>query len=248
MTEMGNVEKWVVLGVLALIVGILVVSLNVDDPLKKDKVVVSGATEAPAVAAAEIPQPAPKSDAGSSLLSANVNTAPPAPVTPAIPNGSILKTMEGLQESYMSDAMFYTWKSGDTFATVAQRFYGDPSRLATLKRLIEGRSDVLPGERVLIAVYDLDGAPAPALAAAPEKSIDKKVAATPAKPEAPAEAPVAAASGTSRSHLVKDGESLWKIAKQELGSGARWNEIYTANRDVLSSPEALHTGQKLRIP
>jgi nucleoid-associated protein YgaU len=251
MTEMGNVEKWVVLGVLALIVGILVVSLNVDDPLKKDKVVVPAGVDAPAVAAAEVPQAAPKADAGSSLLSANVNTAPPAAVTPTIPNGSILKTMEGLQESYMSDAMFYTWKSGDTFATVAQRFYGDPSRLATLKRLNEGRSDVQPGERVLIAVYDLDGAPAPATApaVAPAAAADKKVAsATPAKPEAPAATPVAAASGTAKTHLVKDGESLWKIAKQELGSGARWNEIYTANRDVLSSPEALHTGQKLRIP
>jgi nucleoid-associated protein YgaU len=249
---MGNVEKWVVLGVLALIVGILVVSLNVDDPLKKDKVVQSGGGDAPAVAAADLSQPAPKADAGSALLNASVNTATPAPVAPAaalapaIPSGSILKTMDGLQESYMSDAMFYTWKSGDTFATVASRFYGDPSRLATLKRLNEGRSDVQPGERVLIAVYDLDGSPAPAVA--PAAAADKKVAAAPAKPDAPAATPVAAASGTARSHLVKDGESLWKIAKQELGSGARWNEIYTANRDVLSSPEALHTGQKLRIP
>jgi nucleoid-associated protein YgaU len=251
MTEMGNVEKWVVLGVLALIVGILVVSLNVDDPLKKDKVVQSGSVDAPAVAAADLSQPAPKADAGSALLNASVNTAAPAPVAPAaiapaIPSGSILKTMDGLQESYMSDAMFYTWKSGDTFASVASRFYGDPSRLATLKRLNEGRSDVQPGERVLIAVYDLDGSPAPAVA--PAEAADKKVAGTPAKPEAPVATPVAAASGTARSHLVKDGESLWKIAKQELGSGARWNEIYTANRDVLSSPEALHTGQKLRIP
>ena len=52
----------------------------------------------------------------------------------------------------------------------------------------------------------------------------------------------------ARTHVVKEGESLWKIAKQELGSGARWNEIYEANRDVLPNPEALHTGQKLRVP
>jgi nucleoid-associated protein YgaU len=38
------------------------------------------------------------------------------------------------------------------------------------------------------------------------------------------------------------------IAKQELGNGARWKEIYDANRDQLSSPEALHTGIKLRLP
>jgi nucleoid-associated protein YgaU len=41
---------------------------------------------------------------------------------------------------------------------------------------------------------------------------------------------------------------LWKIAKLELGDGGRWNEIFEANRDVLSKPEAVHTGLKLRIP
>src|SRR5262249_34946026 len=151
--------------------------------------------------------------------------------------GSILKTMDGLQESYMTDAMFYTWKAGDTFPTLAQRFYGDPSRLAILKRINEGRTDVQPGERVLVPVYDLDAAPAAAPAPAVASPNPKTKTDVPKSQEA---APTAAASSTSgpRYHVVKDGESLWKIAKQELGTGARWNDIYNANRDVLSSPEA----------
>jgi nucleoid-associated protein YgaU len=163
-----------------------------------------------------------------------------------IPAGSILKTTEGLQESFMSDAMFYTWKAGDTFPALAQRFYGDPSRLATLKRLNEGRSEVQPGERVLIPIFDLDAAqPAAQPAAVP--AVASKETPSAAVPAAAGKTEPAKPSG-ARTHVVKEGESLWKIAKQELGSGARWNEIYTANRDVLSSPEALHTGQKLRIP
>lgn len=248
---MGNVEKWVVLGVLGLIVGILVISLNVDDPLKKDKVVLAGNSEKPQTPKVETPKvdpglpPAAKDPAPAApLLSSAVETPAPA----AIPSGSILKTMEGLQESYMTDAMFYTWKAGDTFPNLAQRFYGDPSRLAILKRINEGRTDVQPGERVLVPIYDLDAAPAAAAAPAPSVAGPKaKAEGTKTVVET---APPAAPASTSgpRYHVVKDGESLWKIAKQELGSGARWNDIYNANRDVLSSPEALHTGLKLRVP
>lgn len=249
---MGNVEKWVVLGVLALIVGILVVSLNVDDPLKKDKVVLEG-SRAPLTANAEKPLPAATAqpEAGKAttpaLLDSVVDTAAapkPATTTTAlpIPAGSILKTTEGLQESFMSDAMFYTWKGGDTFPALAQRFYGDPSRLATLKRLNEGRSEVQPGERVLIPIFDLDAAqPAAVPAVASKETPAAAVPAAAGKPEP------AKPSG-ARTHVVKEGESLWKIAKQELGSGARWNEIYEANRDVLPTPESVHTGQKLRVP
>jgi nucleoid-associated protein YgaU len=154
----------------------------------------------------------------------------------------------------MTDAMFYTWKAGDTFPALAQRFYGDPSRLATLKRLNEGRSEVQPGERVLVPIFDLDAVQTPAapIHAAAANAVSSKTSpaaamnASAPKPE-PATSKLPTPTG-ARTHLVKDGESLWKIAKQELGSGARWNEIYEANRDVLPSPEALHTGQKLRVP
>jgi nucleoid-associated protein YgaU len=242
---MGNVEKWVVLGVLALIVGILVVSLNVDDPLKKDKVVLEG-SRAPLTAEVQKPaQPELGKSTTPAVLDSVVDTAAPAkPETPTalpVPAGSILKTTEGLQESFMTDAMFYTWKAGDTFPALAQRFYGDPSRLATLKRLNEGRSEVQPGERVLVPIFDLDAAqPTAAPAVASKETHAAAIPASAPKTSAP--------SAPGRSHVVKEGESLWKIAKQELGSGARWNEIYEANRDVLPTPESLHTGQKLRVP
>ena len=49
-------------------------------------------------------------------------------------------------------------------------------------------------------------------------------------------------------HVVASGESLWKIAKSELGDGNRWKEIYDANRDVLDKPESIRKGMRLRIP
>ena len=258
---MGKVEKWVVLGVLGLIVGILVVSLTVDDPLHRENVVMQGggagaqglprAGETPPIPAAADTGSAATESKPSALMSSSVASAPaesePAAAVPdAIPAGSILKTVEGLEPSYMPDTRFYTWKAGDTFPALAQRFYGDLARLATLRRVNEGRNDVQPGDRVMIPVFDPDVP----VGAAPSTALAAPAVASPANPAATAAKAPAAASDTSaaRTHVVKEGESLWIISKKELGAGSRWKEIYDANRDQLSSPEALRTGLKLRVP
>lgn len=47
---------------------------------------------------------------------------------------------------------------------------------------------------------------------------------------------------------VKKGDSLWKIAAATLGDGARYPEIFEANRPMLSDPDKIYPGQSLRIP
>ena len=51
----------------------------------------------------------------------------------------------------------------------------------------------------------------------------------------------------TRSYVVREGDSLYKIAERVLGDGDRWRVIYDANRDTLESPASLHRGQVLRI-
>jgi nucleoid-associated protein YgaU len=58
----------------------------------------------------------------------------------------------------------------------------------------------------------------------------------------------ATVSAAGRAHTVKAGESLWKIAKAELGDANRWKEIYELNKDKLKSPEALRDGMQLKLP
>ena len=58
--------------------------------------------------------------------------------------------------------------------------------------------------------------------------------------------PAEPAEGTT--YVVVAGDSLWKIAQKHLGSGARWGEIYAANRDVVSDPSLIYIGQILDIP
>ncbi|MFO6465743.1 peptidoglycan-binding protein LysM [uncultured Jannaschia sp.] len=49
-------------------------------------------------------------------------------------------------------------------------------------------------------------------------------------------------------HTVEKGDTLWAISEKTLGSGARYKEIFEANRPMLSDPDKIYPGQNLRIP
>lgn len=49
-------------------------------------------------------------------------------------------------------------------------------------------------------------------------------------------------------YIVQPGDTLSGIAQKTLGSHSRYQEIFAANQDQLSSPDDLRLGQSLRIP
>lgn len=57
-----------------------------------------------------------------------------------------------------------------------------------------------------------------------------------------------AVTGASAAYTVEKGDTLWGIAKEYLGSGFRWNEIYEANKDQIKDPNLIYVGQELAIP
>jgi nucleoid-associated protein YgaU len=291
---MGKVEKVIVLSVLFLIALILVVSLTVDDPLDKSRVVEAGATRghadtpaapgaaapgiagAPALVASDAPAggqsapgllsmpitpnppanaptangqaaPAPAPEAGAALV-----PSPPAATMPSgLPAGALLKSSEGLQDSILRDMKLYTWKEGDSYRLIAHKYYGDWNKYTVLRRSNEGRTDVQPGEQIFVPVFDSD--PSVAAAPTPAPGTPKTTKPSPGSKKATSKgtAPIAAKAGQpsgKKTHVVKEGESLWKIARAELGDGGRWQEIYELNKDVLPSEKAVHPGQTLRIP
>lgn len=40
---------------------------------------------------------------------------------------------------------------------------------------------------------------------------------------------------TTTTYTIKSGDTLWGIAKRFLGSGAKWNTIYNANKEIIES-------------
>jgi len=49
-------------------------------------------------------------------------------------------------------------------------------------------------------------------------------------------------------HTVEKGDTLSAIAKKTLGNANRYNEIFDANKPMLSHPDKIYPGQVLRIP
>lgn len=66
------------------------------------------------------------------------------------------------------------------------------------------------------------------------------------KPVAAAPAPAPAAA--ERVYEVVSGDTLSKIAQKYYGKAGAYMKIFEANRDILSNPDLIKPGQKLRIP
>lgn len=65
---------------------------------------------------------------------------------------------------------------------------------------------------------------------------------TPFQPEEHAEGEV------PRTHTVKKGETLSEISRQYYGTGAKWREIYDANREKIGDKNQVRVGTELVIP
>jgi nucleoid-associated protein YgaU len=49
-------------------------------------------------------------------------------------------------------------------------------------------------------------------------------------------------------HEVVAGDTLSKIAKKYYGDASLYMQIFEANKDILSNPDLIKIGQRLRIP
>ncbi len=51
-------------------------------------------------------------------------------------------------------------------------------------------------------------------------------------------------------YTVVKGDTLWKIAEEQYGAGkgAKYTEIFEANKPLLSHPDKIYPGQVLRVP
>jgi hypothetical protein len=59
---------------------------------------------------------------------------------------------------------------------------------------------------------------------------------------------VPAAQQATRNYVVQRGDSLWRIAEQQLGDGFRWREIYELNKAAIANPDLICTGWSLSLP
>ena len=59
---------------------------------------------------------------------------------------------------------------------------------------------------------------------------------------------VATAGGAARMYTVQKGDTLSKISKEMYGDANKYQQIFEANRPMLTHPDKIYPGQVLRIP
>lgn len=157
----------------------------------------------------------------------------------------ILRTTRGLEPSALEDFMVYTVEAGDTWSSLAQRFYRDRGLAEVLGRANEGVRELVAGTSILVPVYDL-------AREAQEREPWTPVAASGDEPAADASkgaAPVEAGSHLgATSYVVANGDTLSGISLKVYGSAQHWKEIFEANRQRMASPDWLQVGMRLSIP
>lgn len=76
---------------------------------------------------------------------------------------------------------------------------------------------------------------APSAPASVQKATAPTLRPTPAQP-------------SGRTHIVRPGDTLSKLAQQYYSNRARWRDIYAANRGIMKSESDLKVGMELKIP
>ncbi len=143
-----------------------------------------------------------------------------------------------------SDEQMYVAQPGDTYWKISQQFYGSGAYFKALyehnrrtlrnpDRLQAGADLQVPDEATLRRLY-------PALCPASTRKTASTGRATRA---------VATARNTEPTYVVEDGDTLYEIARSQLGKSSRWGEIFELNRDVLGDKlNALSPGTELLLP
>ncbi len=136
---------------------------------------------------------------------------------------------------------------GETLGVVSKKYYNTTRYAAQLESLNGVRSSALKiGQEIQIPPIEVID-PSKAIAVAP--ILDPSAGyAFPVEPQQMQAFGVEPQSAPYRTVTLGKGQTLYQIAKRELGSSARWGEITQADGDRISNPNALRAGASLRVP
>lgn len=157
----------------------------------------------------------------------------------------------------------YEVRPGDSLAGIAQKFYGaeQGGKLANIEKIFNANKDKLEsidsiqvGQKLIIPKLEnqtdavLKTGLFEKVTATKPAAADKANAKTSAK--APAKTPDSAKETKEqfKFYTIKESDSLWQIALQQLGDGNRYKEIIQMNKGVLNDADTLVVGTKIKLP
>ena len=143
--------------------------------------------------------------------------------------GSIVK-----RTGQSAKSKIYVVKDGDSVANIAIKFYGQKkgNKLATIKKIVAAnKKSIKSADKIFVGQKLI------------MPSLNDKVQLK-LKPKSR----FTRSNSQYRTYIVKEGDSLWQIAQQKLGNGARYVEISRLNRKTIADGNELTIGDKIRLP
>jgi len=145
----------------------------------------------------------------------------------------------------------YVVGPGDSLAEIAQKMYGPEigKKPASIQKIFNANKDKLSSINAIqvgqkLVIPPLEDKTNTLLKTGLFEKVSEKVSKITSPQTAKAQAP----KEQYRQYVVKESDSLWQIAQAQLGNGNRFSEIIQLNQSVLTDPEKLVVGMKLKLP
>jgi len=154
-------------------------------------------------------------------------------------------------------AKVYVVQSGDSITGIAKKVYGAKEGVrqknidaifAANRKTLASVDSLQVGQKLTIpTIAGSTAAPSTPADVLTEKNFTKVESVGQKNSTANTSKPAATAK-TGSVYVVKEGDSLWKIASTQLGDGNRYRDIVKINSDVLSSEDDIAVGMQLKMP
>lgn len=136
------------------------------------------------------------------------------------------------------EAKEYVATEGDSLSKIAARFYGRSTK-ETRDLIVKANPSLKDDPNLIIAgrTYLI-----------PQKGLTVTPAPQPVQTAQATQARGTARPAATVTYKVKDGDTLWKIAKEQCGSPRELQAIRDLNKDVLKGSDTVIVGMSLRLP
>jgi nucleoid-associated protein YgaU len=156
-----------------------------------------------------------------------------------------------------ASAKVYVVQSGDSISGIAKKVYGVKEGVkqksidaifAANRKTLASIDDLQVGQKLIIpSIPGSNAASSSPAEVLTDKNFTKVESVAQQRSTANTSKPAATAKSGSV-YVVKEGDSLWKIAASQLGDGNRYKDIVKLNSDILSSEDDIAVGMQLKMP
>ncbi len=154
-------------------------------------------------------------------------------------------------------AKVYVVQSGDSISAIAKKVYGakEGNKQKNIDAIFEANrktlasiDDLQVGQKLIIpSIAGSTAASSSPAEVLTDKNFTKVESVGQKHSTANTDKPAVTAKSGSV-YVVKEGDSLWKIAASQLGDGNRYKDIVKLNSDILSNEDDIAVGMQLKMP